>query len=247
MDTVAIVTAAILICGVGRGKGCALQEPVEDGKPTFVHVVSTVEFTFIRTTKQLNCEALNFRTITWYKNGIPYPWKKSDLHAHLEDKNQLLLIKDADVTDEGKYTCVASNGKWSVSRNISLWVEAESYNGPPVLLEDKESSCTNHTAKLGQTVSFYCKFYVGHSMAGLGSVGWMKVVDKVDTPIEVIQDIDYLTKENFSQNNSVISARLDVVNSNENAFGTWKVYAENGYSTVVPLSLNLIGQIKEGV
>ncbi|XP_071798707.1 interleukin-1 receptor accessory protein-like 1-B isoform X2 [Asterias amurensis] len=246
--TVAIVAAAaILICGVGPGFGCALQkEPVGDGNPTFVYEVSAVEFTFVGSMKKLNCEALNFCSITWYKDGSPYPWKSSD-HEHLEDRNQVLLIKDADFNDEGKYTCVVSNGKRSVSRSISLWVKEESYNGPPVLIEDKESSCINHTAKLGQTVSFYCKFYLGHQTAGLGSVGWMKVVDDVDTPIEVIQDIDYLTKENFSENNSVISARLYVVDSKENAFGTWKVYAENGYSTEVTLSLNHIDQIKEGV
>ncbi|XP_033637741.1 interleukin-1 receptor accessory protein-like 1-B [Asterias rubens] len=242
-----VAAAAILICGVGPGFGCALQEePVGDGNPTFVYEVSAVEFTFVGSMKKLNCEALNFCSITWYKDGVPYPWKSSD-HEHLEDRNQVLLIKDADFNDEGKYTCVVSNGKRSVSRSISLWVKEESYNGPPVLIEDKESSCTNHTAKLGQTVSFYCKFYLGHQTAGLGSVGWMKVVDDVDTPIEVIQDIDYLTKENFSENNSVISARLYVEDSKENAFGTWKVYAENGYSTEVTLSLNHIDQIKEGV
>ena len=95
-----------------------------DGNPTFVYEVSAVEFTFVGSMKKLNCEALNFCSITWYKDGVPYPWKSSD-HEHLEDRNQVLLIKDADFNDEGKYTCVVSNGKRSVSRSISLWVKGE--------------------------------------------------------------------------------------------------------------------------
>ncbi|KAM5295479.1 hemicentin-1 isoform 1-T1 [Glossophaga mutica] len=62
----------------------------------------------VNTTLTLECEAyaIPSASLSWYKDGQPL---KSDDHVNIAANGHTLQIKEAQISDTGRYTCVASN------------------------------------------------------------------------------------------------------------------------------------------
>ncbi|XP_022093789.1 uncharacterized protein LOC110980981 [Acanthaster planci] len=254
-----LVLFVLAIC-VSDSIGCTVDQTVGDGKLSFVNEVSATEIVYAGHAENLDCEAVNHCSITWYKNGIPFPWiPHGDIaNRRPEEKGQSLRFKKTDFDDEGHYTCVLSNGEQSISRTIQLVVLNGSLPRKPCLLESTGGSCADQTAVVGDTVRFSCEFFVGKGQVEDSSVGWLRV-DK-NGNLERIEDTEART-ERSSRDDSVVVLSLEIAGVKENSFGSWMAYVfNNGYQAEATVAVNprpkgdgiggtkksLLGKIKTG-
>ncbi|KAM9212162.1 hemicentin-1 [Dugong dugon] len=77
----------------------------------------------VNNTLTLECEAyaIPSASLSWYKDGQPL---KSDDHVNIAANGHTLQIKEAQISDTGRYTCVASNiaGEDEVDFDVSIQV-----------------------------------------------------------------------------------------------------------------------------
>ncbi|XP_030837329.1 uncharacterized protein LOC115922507 [Strongylocentrotus purpuratus] len=133
----------------------------------------------------LQCMSVNFCSIQWFFNGIPYDsWSlgnNSDTKYKLEDSNQTLKFLSADVDSEGTYTCVVSNGVRNINRSINMRIQGRQGRGikgegkitlltilliiikkiwlnKPIPLKSSSGVCKDQMAVLGGNASFFCQF-----------------------------------------------------------------------------------------
>ena len=98
-------------------------------------------------------------SVSWYKDGEPYPWLSSNTPLPiLFGRNQSLVIVNMTPQDEGQYRCVASNGPEEIHHQTML----RSYSMPnfqhlPIWNEEPE----DQIIEPGQDLSLNCSATVG--------------------------------------------------------------------------------------
>ena len=110
--------------------------------------------------KELHCcIGGNFSSVSWYKDGEPYPWLSSNSPLPiLFGRNQSLVIVNMTPQDEGQYRCVASNGGEEIHHRTML----RSYSMPnfqhlPIWNEEPE----DQTIIQGADLNLNCSATVG--------------------------------------------------------------------------------------
>ncbi|XP_067391212.1 hemicentin-1 isoform X2 [Emydura macquarii macquarii] len=110
----------------------------------------------------LECEvhAIPTAAVSWYKDGQPI---KPDAHVTIQASGRTLQIKEAQVSDTGRYTCVASNiaGEDEMEFDVNIQVPPR-FQKPPGAWEVGN---TVHTGRGGETkdvivnnpLSLYCE------------------------------------------------------------------------------------------
>ncbi|XP_062437683.1 hemicentin-1 [Rhea pennata] len=102
----------------------------------------------------LTCEVIGnpVPQITWIKDGQPVP--EDDDHNFLSS-GRFLQITNAQVTDTGRYTCVASNAAGDKSKSYSLNVLVS----PTIVGADSHGSVEDVTVILNSPTSLLCEAY----------------------------------------------------------------------------------------
>ncbi|XP_038050508.1 uncharacterized protein LOC119723744 [Patiria miniata] len=241
MDFIANVQVlVILTVGILSGRGCVLEQPIGDGKPNFINEISSTEIAYVGNAKSLDCAAVNFCSVTWYKDGIPLPWAPQEAaqDPNQAEKSQILRFKQLEFGDQAEYTCIVSNGVENINRTIRLVVLEDSRADKPIFLGSNGGSCTDRTAEVGETVRFSCEFFVGKALLTQSFVSWYRVDKKGQTPAEWLEDIETQTEQS-SRMDSVIVSNLEIPNIKDNAFGSWMalIYS-NGYQADAVVSVN---------
>lgn len=62
--------------------------------------------------------AFNGCSIKWYKDGKPI--EESTQRIFFVNERQILTISEVKESDEGLYSCTVSNGKFEISRNLTM-------------------------------------------------------------------------------------------------------------------------------
>ncbi|CAH1240119.1 CPAMD8 [Branchiostoma lanceolatum] len=72
-----------------------------------------------------------FHTTTWYKEGVRFKWKITDLIQQTGDKGEVLDFRKVYRDDAGNYTCEMTNGTHTFAANIQLTTrDPESMTAP---------------------------------------------------------------------------------------------------------------------
>ncbi|XP_030838206.1 uncharacterized protein LOC752978 isoform X4 [Strongylocentrotus purpuratus] len=208
----------------------------------------------------LQCMSVNFCSIQWFFNGIPYDsWSlgnNSDTKFKLEDSNQTLKFLSADVDSEGTYTCVVSNGVRNINRSINLRIQEKIWLNKPIPLESSSGVCKDQMAVLGGNASFFCQFKYRNPGAFLQkswrklnqTYGGFQLVDFYYIPgtefthgYRKEDENVILTQKNCPEKPfKILSTWLNITNVTEEALGRYQVHCKiSGFLTKVNLTLSL--------
>ncbi|XP_030838208.1 uncharacterized protein LOC753421 isoform X1 [Strongylocentrotus purpuratus] len=208
----------------------------------------------------LQCRSVNFCSIQWFFNGIPYDsWSlgnNSDTKFKLEDSNQTLKFLSADVDSEGTYTCVVSNGVRNINRSINLRIQEKIWLNKPIPLESSSGVCKDQMAVLGGNASFFCQFKYRNPGAFLQkswrklnqTYGGFQLVDFYYIPgtefthgYRKEDENVILTQKNCPEKPfKILSTWLNITNVTEEALGRYQVHCKiSGFLTKVNLTLSL--------
>ncbi|XP_038049968.1 interleukin-1 receptor accessory protein-like 1-B [Patiria miniata] len=189
---------------------------------------------------ELLCGARNFCNIQWTKGGQSLNLSKN---VELRDRNQTLVFKSLDEADRGVYTCMASDGKTTITRRVTLIVIESSTSQKPVDLQHQ--SCSNATANIGGSVTFYCEFLVPKQDCGNSHGSWTMVnksapiddlrygyvdlykmtggttFNETEYPLEKMAENG--AKCQYTDCDSLFGFMLETNNISQDAFGTYRL------------------------
>ncbi|XP_071509193.1 uncharacterized protein [Diadema antillarum] len=147
-----------------------------------------------------------FCTIHWHFEGKPLELEPSSAGPAasayvLQRRNQSLTITSVGCSDEGRYTCVASNGELTISRSMTLTVSDPISPVSPIAIHEEDSSrCNNLAVAPGGDAVFSCTFYVKNP-SWVISHDWYKYNATLDTFFSV----DFIQWHNSGYEQSDVS------------------------------------------
>ncbi|XP_078695993.1 interleukin-1 receptor accessory protein-like 1 [Branchiostoma floridae x Branchiostoma belcheri] len=115
----------------------------------------TTEFTI------LTCpysECWEFQTTTWYKEGVRYKWKNTELIQQTGDKREKLTFWKVYRDDAGNYTCEMTNGTHTFTGSIRLSTRDPESTTAPIM---QPVSPPTAYRRPGDNVTFLCQANFG--------------------------------------------------------------------------------------
>lgn len=132
------------------------------------------EFGFEDKFKSIHCCVKGYRSIEWFKNGVPYPWSAgvSNLILYPEAANQTLYTGSATRSDSGNYTCRISNETHSDVHTITLDILDKPIDRPRRMFISKDQWVDE-----GDELRLFCEALVGKSYLAdaLSDLRWRKI------------------------------------------------------------------------
>lgn len=100
------------------------------GLPFFKNEYSILHHIDENTYKAIDCSAEQACHVEWYKDGVlfPFGWSAMQQQAmgvSMGSDNQTLILKKAEMTTKGNYTCIVSNQHGTIERHLELKVQGE--------------------------------------------------------------------------------------------------------------------------
>ncbi|XP_063707335.1 uncharacterized protein LOC134836079 [Culicoides brevitarsis] len=117
------------------------------------------EYSVLDKFKSLHCCAKGYRSIEWYKDGLPYPWdiEVSSLILYPEAANQTIYTRRARQQDAGVYKCVLRNETHTEEHSIALNIQESSIDRPLATYRP-----VPQFVHLGDHARFYCEAFIGN-------------------------------------------------------------------------------------
>ncbi|XP_030838211.1 uncharacterized protein LOC115922767 [Strongylocentrotus purpuratus] len=231
---------------------------LDSNKLSFLEETAILVFSPECQHRVLQCRSVNFCSIQWFFNDIPYDsWSlgnNSDTKYKLEDSNQTLNFLSTDVDAGGTYTCVVSNGVRNITRSINMSIEKRPWINKPIPFESSSAVCKDQMAVLGGNASFFCQFKYRNDL--LLQYNWKKlnqtngIYEKVDFYDIHGTEFSYGSRKedgNVTQTQTcqrkplkILSTWLNITNVTEEALGRYQVMCKiSQYITTVNLTLSL--------
>lgn len=169
----------------------------------------------------LHCCADGYRSIEWFKDGVPYPWS-GDVSSFLlspRSANQTVQSARAARSDAGRYACSARNSTHSLRHLITLHVLEQLPESPMSTFKP-----TDQWVELGRDVSFFCEAYVGRiNLPDADSkISWHRVRPVQDVPISQL-DVEHYAEEIVRrQEGEVVGAYLRVNGVRAEDYGEYR-------------------------
>ncbi|KAM3966719.1 LOW QUALITY PROTEIN: uncharacterized protein ACR2FA_012263 [Aphomia sociella] len=118
-----------------------------------------IEYGFEDKFKSIHCCVKGYRSIEWFKDGVPYPWQAglSNLILYPEAANQT-LYRGATRSDSGNYTCRISNETHSDVHSIRLNILDKPIDHPRTMFISKDQWLNE-----GDELRLFCEALVGKS------------------------------------------------------------------------------------
>lgn len=206
--------------------------------PSFKSKYSVLAFIDVNTYKTIDCSADHFCQIDWYKDDIPFPfgWDVNQLEemgVTLDDNNQTLTLRKAEMLAKGNYSCIVSNDQGTISRSLELDVKGNDWIHEPILAFDNQ--CSDQWVNLGDNVTFSCKVFAGPR--GLSTVATWSYVIKTSSEINdedkemvYMRELPYTVYEDPAptMDGKLLTVTLNIFNVTEAALGTYIVTVSNG-------------------
>lgn len=116
------------------------------------------EYAIIGKFKGLHCCAKGYRSIEWYKDGMPYPWPgtASQMILYPESANQTIYTHSVTPEDSGNYTCLLSNDAVIQKHTIQLKVFDKAPDTPKITYLSSDTKVI-----IGSQARLFCEAFAG--------------------------------------------------------------------------------------
>lgn len=133
-----------------------------------------LEYGFQGQFKSIHCCVKGYRSIEWFKDGIPYPWPAglSNLILYPEAGNQTLYVRRASRSDSGEYICRVSNQTHTQDHLITLQIFSKVTNAPRTMYVSQDQSVEE-----GAPLRLFCEALVErtHLADAVSDLKWKRV------------------------------------------------------------------------
>ncbi|XP_071838735.1 fibroblast growth factor receptor-like isoform X2 [Apostichopus japonicus] len=239
-----VILAVLAMTAIGCEEGAP-------GLPFFKNEYSILHHIDENTYKAIDCSAEQACHVEWYKDGVlfPFGWSAMQQQAmgvSMGADNQTLILKKAEMTTKGNYTCIVSNQHGTIERHLELKVQGNDWIHEPILAFD--NNCNHKKTRIGSNVTFTCKFFVGPK-EDESVASWF--YEEKETPDKTIhknsvvwiweRELNYTVYETSSLflDGKLSVFSLTILNVTEPALGTYFVQAYNGIGPSKRHSLTL--------
>ncbi|XP_078615386.1 interleukin-1 receptor accessory protein-like 1 [Branchiostoma floridae x Branchiostoma japonicum] len=144
----------------GSGYPTYTYDPCENWQENLqqLHYERAVNTEFIIITCPYNECLESHTTTTWYKEGVRYKWKNTELIQQTGDKREKLDFRKVYRDDAGNYTCEMTNGTHTYTANIQLTTRDPESMTAPIMQPITPTIAYRHPA---DNATFLCQANFG--------------------------------------------------------------------------------------
>nr|XP_018899998.1 PREDICTED: fibroblast growth factor receptor 2-like [Bemisia tabaci] len=203
----------------------------------FTKELSSQEFSVTNSLKSLHCCAKGYRSIEWYKDGKPYPWRRdvSNMILYPESANQTVYTHAVTARDAGNYTCIVRNDSSSISHTIHLSTfDKTGYVDAPL---PTYQLANEQYAKVGSTVRLFCEAFVGHIDLpdAKNQVEWIRLGEN-----QTLEGNERFSQKQISrEDGQIIGKYLEISSVHRSDFGNYMCTISNSGDQTIQLITTL--------
>ncbi|XP_073944761.1 uncharacterized protein [Choristoneura fumiferana] len=173
-----VLSALVLLMGARLALAanfCSLHNiPSKTTHMQFTKEPVPFEYGFLGHFKSIHCCVKGYRSIEWFKDGVPYPWPtgRSNLILYPEAANQTLYVRRASAADSGEYTCRVSNQTHTQDHLIKLQILNKLTEAPKTMYVSKDQ-----WVEEGHPLRLFCEAMIGRTFLAdaRSDLRWRKV------------------------------------------------------------------------